>query len=134
MLGFIRLRTALEELRMLGVELTEENFVELSEEEIQKAQEDLNTEFDPSFRWFVVCHDEIERTERVTVVNEEDKFFLLKAVDYIYRLTEGLPFECFEERMFFLQGALPPVNRGSGRGGGAEIIQMPVRGKPASSE
>lgn len=130
MLEFIRLRAALEVIRGLGVELKEDDFLELSDNEYQNMRMDMGEEFAPNQKWYVVspkAPNSSKPTNDMLVVNDEDKFYLLEAVKFIYRATKDMDFDSFGERIFYVQGTLPHLRTRPRRKNGAEIIPFPSK-------
>ena len=130
MLEFIHLRAALEVIKELGVELKEEDFHELTDEEYQNLRIDMAEEFVPDQKWYVVAPDSLKplRTSNdVLMVNEADKFHLLEAVKFIYKATTGMDFDSFGERIFYVQGTLPYFRTRPKPKDGAEIIPFPTK-------
>ena len=132
MLEFIRLRAALEVIKELGVELKEEDFLDLEDEEYQNIRIDITGEFAPNLKWYVVSPNSLKSLKpanEVLVVNEDDKFHLLEAVKFIYKTTTGMDFDSFAERIFYVQGTLPHFRTRPKQKEGAEIIPFPTKQK-----
>jgi len=129
MVEFFHLRAALEVVKKLGIELKEENFFELTEEDFLQMQQYGAAPLDPGIKWYTVYHKSLKPTKDLPIVSEEERFYLLQAVEYIYRITEGMDFDSFGERVFYAQGTLPPVSTGKKIEGGGEIIEMPLKSR-----
>lgn len=149
MIGLLRLRAALEVVKQLGVELKEIDFFEIPKEDFRKLQSDLTTApapsgsgftveprtagntvkmespADPDQRWYMLIYKPLEPGSDVMMANETDKNNLLKAVEYVNQVTDGMFFDSFGERVFYALGTLPPMDRGRKRNGGGELIEMP---------
>jgi hypothetical protein len=129
MVEYFQLRTALDVIKKLGLELKEENFFEMTEEDFQQVRAYGGPNLDPTRRWFTVYHKAMKTTKDFPIVTEEERYYLLKAVEYIYKMTEGMEFDSFGERLFYAQGTLPPVSTGRKIEGGGEIIELPIKNR-----
>ena len=114
MLGFVRLRAAIEAIYDLGVPLVEEDFLEFEPDMLAalEASEgvDIKEEYfyiKPSALGKVVAANEL------TVASGTDKYYLLNAVGYIEDQAKqsDLPLSSFKEKLLYAKKHLPTVDR-----------------------
>jgi hypothetical protein len=107
LLGIFKLLDAVNTLIKLGVELKESDFYEPSPDHYDSLS---RQGFDLNEKWYIVDIPS-EKSNELSIVKEEDKAYLLKAVAYVYEETEELGDCSFKERLFYIKGIIPVTSK-----------------------